>query len=300
MALTFSIPGKTFLAGEYLALNGGPALIFASKPVFELTAVRSPEKSWPNWHPDSPAGAFLQQHADFFSGFKLNFSESYEGRGGFGASTAQFLAVYALWLFKEQSTLQMETLLDFRHLLSEYEKYAWNGEGTKPSGADLIGQLKGALTFFERSQGLISVKSWPFVDLDFLLVHTGNKLATHEHLKSLSAFSDQGLRRAFEKIKLSFETADSSQFIAGILDYAEELKHLNFTCEATLKILEKLKSIPGVRAAKGCGALGADVVLIVCQKSLAANVKAAVDKMNLACLTSAEQVSPGLQIKGSL
>ncbi|NUN07514.1 MAG: hypothetical protein HUU57_17355 [Bdellovibrio sp.] len=299
MSLVFSIPGKTFLAGEYLALQGGPTLVFLSHPLFEMEATKGTGQLL-GIHPDSPAGLLIQKHSEYFRQFDLRFQDAYAGRGGFGASTAQFLAVYALWLYKEAHHQDMEKLLDFKHLLDTYYECAWNGQGQRPSGADLVGQLKGALTFFEKRQGLISVKSWPFADLEFSIVHTGHKVATHEHLKKLPGFEASSLEKAFMVIREAFEKHDSELFVQGIRSYQIVLQDLGFTCPETLALLEKINKVPAVLAAKGCGALGADVVLVVTKKDHSADLKEFCTQENLSILSSSEKISVGLQIRGSL
>jgi mevalonate kinase len=35
-AVALSVPGKTFLVGEYVALDGGPSIVLATRPCFEM------------------------------------------------------------------------------------------------------------------------------------------------------------------------------------------------------------------------------------------------------------------------
>lgn len=299
MSMVVSIPGKTFLAGEYLALHEGPTLVFLSQPCFELH-VQKGNGAVAGIHQDSPAGLFIRKYQDYFAQFDLQFKDAYSGRGGFGASTAQFLASYALWLHKEAHQQDMEKLLDFKHLLEAYCEVSWLGQGLRPSGADLIGQLKGCLTFFEKRRGSISVKNWPFADLELHLFHTGNKVATHEHLKNLGEFDSRDLENNFTLIRESFDNQSSELFIKGINSYAHSLYQLNFTCEPTLKLLENIKQIPGVKAAKGCGALGADVILAVTGKNEGQDLKKYCDSHGLATVASSQQMATGLQVQGTL
>lgn len=299
MSLVFSVPGKTFLAGEYLALAGGPTLVFLSQPCFE-TEVSKGTGRLQGIHPESPAGLFVAKHREYFKNFDIQFRDAYACKGGFGASTAQFLSVYAMWLLKETHQQDIEKHLDFKPLLEEYYKVAWTGQGQRPSGADLVGQLKGFLTFFEKRQGLISVKGWPFADLEFHLVHTGNKLATHEHLRTLPAFSTHGLESAFALIREAFEKQESDLFVEGIKSYAFELQQLGFTCDPTLQLLEEIRRIPGVRAAKGCGALGADVILAVIGRGESQEFKNYCESKGLSLLSSSDKISEGLKNRGSL
>lgn len=299
MSLVITVPGKTFLAGEYLALQGGPTLVFLSQPCFELEASKG-GGALRGIHEESPAGLFIRKHHDCFSKFDLYFRDPYQGRGGFGASTAQFLAAYAFCLFKEAPQQDMEKLLDLKHLLEAYYEVAWQGQGQRPSGADLVGQVKGSLTFFEKRQGLISVKSWPFADLEIFLIHTGNKVATHEHLKSLPNFDGTALEKSFQMIRESFDTQQSSHFVTGVQSYAHALETLGFTCTETLSLLKDLRQLPGVATAKGCGALGADVVLAVTAKGSSQALKSYCESHQLSILSSLDKISQGLQVRGSL
>ncbi|MFV8250724.1 hypothetical protein [Bdellovibrio bacteriovorus] len=299
MSLVFSVPGKTFIAGEYLALAEGPTLFFLSQPCFE-TEIRRGKGDVLGIHQDSPAGVFISKHRGYFRNFDITFRDAYSGKGGFGASTAQFLSVYAMWLYKEAHQMDMEKYLDFKHMLEVYYHVAWNGQGQRPSGADLVAQLKGSMTFFEKRRGMISVASWPFDDLELLLVHTGNKLATHEHLRTLPVFPTAGLESAMLTIRDAFDKIDSGRFVEGVKAYAQELLKLNFTCEPTLKLLSDINQIPGVKAAKGCGALGVDVMAIVTAKGETAGVKAYCESKGLSVLSSSDKISLGLQVRGSL
>ncbi|WP_413578389.1 hypothetical protein ACLVWU_07600 [Bdellovibrio sp. HCB290] len=294
MALKCTIPGKTFLVGEYLALHGGPTLCVLTKPCFEVTESKG-SGSLGSIHPDSPAGKFIQDHSEYFKNIDLKFEDPYKV-GGFGASTAQFLGVYAFWMHRESHLVGMEAQFDFKHLLSVYQKYAWNGEGAPPSGADLIAQMKGSLTFFEKRKGLLSVNAWPFQDLEFFLIHTGNKVATHEHLKTLKDFDSSALEKAAYRVQESFASVNSEELIAGVQDYAQALQNLGFTCEPTLKLLAGIRSQPFVKAAKGCGALGADVLFVVTEKNQSENIEKYCQSVNVKVIASHRTISAGLHI----
>lgn len=296
MSVIFEVPGKTFLAGEYLALHEGPSLVFLSQPCFKVVT-NSGSGQVQGIHPQSPAGKFMAQHQDFFSAYDIEFEDPYNGLGGLGASTAQFLGVYSLWLYRQHEHQDMESLFDFKHLLKTYQDIAWSGEGVPPSGADLVGQLKGSFTIFDKSQGLISVSSWPFADLQFALVRTGNKVATHEHLEKLGPFDSAGLAKSFEQIRTAFNTQDSALFVKGMSSYGEELQRLGFVCEPTRHLLAEMTKIPGVVMAKGCGALGADIILAICQRGTLQEVEAFCQQKNLQLVSSEKKSASGLQIR---
>ena len=295
MSFTLSVPGKTFLAGEYLALKAGPVLVFASQPRFELR-VQKGQGALEGIHLDSPAGQLVKAHQDYFSGFDLKFIDPYQGKGGFGASTAQFLTVYAMYSWKDSVLHEPQKLLDIKSLLDTYQKFAWNGQGYPPSGADLVGQLKGGWTLFDKGMGKVSSLSWTLADLDMVLVHTGNKLATHEHLRGLAEFPEKGLREVFEKIQEGLLEGKSEVFVGGVNSYAEALESLGLTCEPTLKLLAELRKVPGVKAVKGCGALGVDVVLIIFARNERKSLEQYLASQNLAVTTSRSQMSEGLEV----
>lgn len=265
-SLVFSVPGKSFLAGEYLAMKGGPSLLFTSKPRFELHTKTGTGKV-EGIHPESPAGKLIADHQGFFSQYDLKFVDPHEGRGGWGASTAQFLAVFVFNEWRESCELETLKSLSISRLLESYWKYAWNGEGHRPSGADLVAQYKGSLTFFERNTGHVGVYGWTFADIDFALIPTGKKLPTHEHLKTLTDFDASGIEAALAKIRAALTSGDSKEFVAGIQDNGKALAALGFVAPYTQELCRELVQKPGVLAVKGCGALGADVVMVVFDKN---------------------------------
>lgn len=296
MALVFTVPGKTYIAGEYLALHEGPTLFFLSQPCFELLA-KAGTGLVVGIHPESPAGLFIQEHPAIFSKFDLSFKDAYQGAGGFGASTAQFLSVYAMSLIPDDTHQDMEKLFDLKHLLETYYRVAWKGEGQRPSGADLVAQLKGAYTFFEKRKSAIANSNWPFTNLDFHIVHTGNKVATHEHLKTLGAFDASGLESAFALVREAFEKQTEDDLIQGLRSYAAALHQLGFTCEPTLKLLSEVRALPGALAAKGCGALGADVIFVVTRKGESTAFLDLCQNKGLKVMASRADMASGLQIQ---
>lgn len=265
-SLEFSVPGKSFLAGEYLAIKGGPCLLFASKPRFSLTTKPGTGKL-DGIHPESPAGKLIRENQEFFSKYDLKFNDPHEGRGGWGASTAQFLTAFVFNEWRESCELETLKSLSISRLLESYWKYAWNGEGHRPSGADLVAQYKGSLTLFDRLAGHVGNYGWTFADIDFALVPTGKKLATHEHLKSLQEFDTAGLESALEVVRAALTSGNSAEFVVGVQANAKALADLGFVAPHTQELCAEMLKKPGVLAAKGCGALGADVMLVVYEKS---------------------------------
>ena len=90
----------------------------------------------------------------------------------------------------------------------------------------------------------------------------GVKLATHEHLKRHQAAPQDILRACVGEAREAFASRNEDLLVAAVSRYASALFDTGRTAPHTVAILEKLLSEPWVRAAKGCGAMGADVVLI--------------------------------------
>ena len=80
-----TIPGKTFLVGEYAVLVGGEALGIATNPQFSLE-IKSPNEII-DYHAESAVGLFCKKNDLVFNRKIIN---PY-GVGGFGQSTAEFI-----------------------------------------------------------------------------------------------------------------------------------------------------------------------------------------------------------------
>lgn len=248
------VPGKTFLVGEYLALIGGPSLIACSKPYFEITFAHSKTLQLGPLHKDSPAGRFLQHKKLKVS---VNFNNPYYPPGGLGASTAEFLGAFKAWLATENHPLDLD------ELLAEYLAL-FSGNKRKPSGMDLIAQALGDLVVQTPKENYRKSMDWPFKDLALLLVHTNKKLATHHHLSELATLPDlERLKTSANDAIQALEIKDETLFIESIKSYAKELHRLDLVATHTRSLLEKFDATPEILAAKGCGAMGADVIALL-------------------------------------
>lgn len=262
---TLSAPGKTFLSGEYLALKGGPAVVLSLAPRFRLKVRRGQGHS--PFHPESPAGKLVAQHPEVFAGLDLEFVNPYN-QGGFGGSTAEFLLANALVQFGPGAWTEHQFDLDVRRALSDYRDLH-KDHAVKPSGADLVAQSCGWVTGFDRRGGKIQVFAWPFPHLGFMTFATGLKVATHEHLKDLvgriEAQPDlfEALETPAQVVWDSFVKRSEGQFLVGMNDFNRALEAMGLVNETVAEKTRLLKQVNGVRVVKGCGALGADVVLAV-------------------------------------
>ncbi len=302
-SVQLTIPGKTFLAGEYLALKGLGALVLATKPRFEVliheNETEDPSEKNP-FHTDSPAGLFWQEQSSFFKKYSVQL-KTFSGLGGWGASTAEFIALQGLWQLKDSLWIEEERFFDLHKMLLDYRRLAGGKTkeaGFPPSGADLVGQVRGGLTFFEGQNGKIQTFAWPFANLKMKLIATGKKLPTHEHLAKLKDFSTDELAWALEKCHLGLKTVDESLFVSGILQAALGLASLGFVAPETQKLLAQFDKLSGVVASKGCGALGADVIAILFREpqcGLAIEAKAS--ELGLRIVATEASIADGLSVQ---
>lgn len=257
---SYAIPSKTFLLGEYVALNGGPALVYASAPLFELTLIPSNETAALPFHPESPAGRYYRSIQAQLPHCQMTFTDPHNGQGGLGASSAQFIALYTVyqrhldpqWSFSKSS---------IPALLDAYKHCAWNGEGLPPSGYDVIAQAQGNLCFIDNRGDSLQTCHWPFTTLDIYLLRTGKKLATHEHLQTLNNIDSDQLKNLVYAARRALDDVDDKVMIQAVNAYADQLLRRGMCASHTQKMLMELQNHPACLAVKGCGAMGADVVL---------------------------------------
>jgi len=290
-----SVAGKTFMAGEYLALLGGPALILSTEPRFRLQVSKTNSQSKCPFHADSPAGRLWAADASFFSHYQIRFEDPYQ-IGGFGASSAQFALLHAFWQLKDEVFGEAERFFDWHEMLHDYRAFG-KTEGYAPSGADVVGVCAGGLTWFDRNNGKLQTFAWPFQEMEFFVAHTGRKLPTHEHLKKLTAFAGEDFEAAMNQIQQGLIHLDFEKFLAGMKVYRQLLVDQKWVTERTLKTVEHLEKNPKVLFAKGCGAMGSDVILAFCEKCHAKDVRHAMTALNLQVISDSSQMGQGLQIR---
>ncbi|SRR5579883_310738 len=294
--LTISVPSKTFLLGEYVALKGELTLLLSSEPRFKLIVKPHVQNSlvMEGIHPDSPGGRLIYSRADFYQQYHIQFIDPYQGLGGFGASSAQFLMLTALYCYAHSLPI------NDTELLASYMELAWSGEGIPPSGADLIAQLYGSLCLYHKSKSKIAIFSWPFSHIDYGLIHTGHKLATHHYLKQSIHFDVEPLEKIVVQGIMALEKSDSKEFIQAINHYADALKMQDLIQPTTQTILQLLLTHPDIYAAKGCGALGTDVIFILFNRKKQKDILNWIKDNKLYLITYGHEVSNGIEIGESI
>ncbi|MCR9191760.1 MAG: hypothetical protein NXI01_03785 [Gammaproteobacteria bacterium] len=255
----WSIPAKTFLVGEYAALLGQSAIILTTNPSFELRQVKEPGLH--GIHPQSPAGRWWTQHPT--PSFGLAWHDPYQGLGGLGASSAQFLGVYQAWAESQAITIETESLL------KAYQSVT-STAGTPPSGYDVLAQWMRGCVYINRQNHTLKTLStqdhntWPFTDIGYILIHTQEKLSTHEHLQSLAlSTSMPHLVELVEHARYAFETQSSQDLIMAVQGYHQALSAQGWVAPHTQQLIQRLNTESQALAIKGCGAMGADVLLLL-------------------------------------
>lgn len=252
---TWQIPAKTFLLGEYVALVKGPALILTTSPCFELSLVRSIDPQT-DMHSESPAGLWWALNAK--PEHKLAWKDPWQGKGGLGASSAQFIGAYLA------SRTCIDEPVDKEDLYNQFCRLTYQTEGIQPSGYDLLAQMHKQCVYINQNHQALEMYLWPFTDLSFLLIHSGQKLATHEHLKSLRLPDNLSeLSTIVESGRQAFQKKDSQALIDAVNNYQTQLEQNLLVCQNSLSKIHSFKKQPHILAAKGCGAMGADILLLL-------------------------------------
>lgn len=281
------------MAGEYLALSGGPALVLATEPRFRLH-VQEGSQSQSLFHEKSPAGMFWNSKKDFFSQYNLKFQDPYQ-IGGFGASSAQFALLHAFWQVQDEAFGESQRFYDWHQMLADYRNQPV--PGAAPSGADVIGAVSGGITWFDRNNGKIQTFAWPFQEIQFFVAHTGQKLATHEHLRTLGDFQTSGFDKAMQEIHLGLTQVNFDHFLKGLGGYRTALEKQGWVSADTAGKIQNLQKQPEILFVKGCGAMGSDVILALCKLEHSDRVRNLLQAENLKIIADSSNISSGLQIR---
>lgn len=239
-----AIPSKTFLFGEYVAMYGGPALIALTKPLFSKDEQK-------RLHPECLASQFWKKQTGQSCPWGLD--DPYQKKGGLGASSAEFLLAYRHFFNEQQMGLE--------HLHQSYISCV--NSGHPPSGYDLLAQTGFGCSLIESKPFKVSSFDWHFNELGFMLIHTNKKLATHEHLKNVGVSIDwKRLMISTEMGCEAYLEADSEKWIKATTIFYQALLKQNLVSPYTQFLIDGCMQHLPVVAAKGCGALGADVLVL--------------------------------------
>lgn len=275
-----SLPSKCFFLGEYAVLRDRPAILATFEPNFLCTAksVSSPQTSRDFFgNPDSPVGRLWASDENFFSNLEIEFNDPYpKGMGGFGRSSAEFAALYLLR--ERANAAEDSTIYEIAWKARDEYRRLLEDQTPIPSGADLVSQIvnvgPGSLVFLDFKDKMAQeINGYP-VDLQFYFFPTGIKVRTHEHLANLQGLPEtfveelnaitlkaQNMLTRFDRNPI--ESIERSVEIGELLDrYHILLAGENLLDRTAMDFRDRVRSLTGVVGAKGCGALGADIVLV--------------------------------------
>ena len=287
-----SFPSKTFLIGEYAVLEKSPAILVNTNPRFGFE-VREDENSNSGFHSDSPAGQWLKKHPQIK--YHIKSHDPHNSRGGFGFSSAQFNLVYLLGKALEEGKTLEESYISKLNLLKMWTDYRnLDFKGHTPSGADVVSQWIGKMCLFSPAPFHVNALDWPFKDLDFFLIHTGMKFNTWEHLQEIKAGDFSELADIAKGAVLSIKNKNEKDFISAINEYAVYLEKKSLVHNNTSLLLNRFKEVKSIVAAKGCGAMGAEVVAVFFHPKDQSEVESVLKGKNIIC--NSNDLTYGVQV----
>ena len=292
MTLTLSAPGKTFLVGEYAVLAKGPALVLNTAPRFELRVTPGPAEVV-GIPAGAPAARWLSERAPLLSDLRVEFVDPFAGAGGMGASGAQFVLVHALTTFLQQSFARALDGPNLKDTWSDYQTLS----GDQGSGADILAQTTGGVAEVDMLLTDARPRAWPYPELGFTLVRTHQKIPTHEHLNGLGREALSLLVPSAQACVAAFGTAPVEVFIGLLRTFTDTLKDFGLRAAPTGNLVQMFEAESWCLLAKGCGALGADVVLILHPIDARERVRAFLKKTSLSVIATDEHLSHGLEVR---
>lgn len=123
--------------------------------------------------------------------------------------------------------------------------------------------FKSKLTILQVHDHNIEISNLAFhLSFGILLFKTKIKIKTHEHLEALT-FSDLSvLKTLSQSVSIAFQNQSSDVFIQNLKIFDGRLKDLKYQHHDSIILCEKISILKDVIYARGCGALGADVIAV--------------------------------------
>lgn len=300
MKVQISLPGKTFLLGEYSVLTGGAALLAATGPRFCLEIDMKGAGSCEGIHPHSPAGKWVRFHSSLFQRAQMKFFDPHTGKGGLGASSAQFIGVYVWSQLGDISPSEWAHKLSPQNALQAYRSVAFSGEGVAPSGSDVMAQWVGGISQFRSQPFQLQNEEWPFADLSFSLWRTSLKVSTHHHLAQISIPTYSDLSSSVDAGLSSFQSRNEAGFIAAVREFGFKLEAKGLIHSEVQPLLAQLRQHEVVLAAKGCGAMGADIIVLFHRPSEKDKIFELASGLGLCFEAESKDLGQGLKIEFDL
>jgi mevalonate kinase len=297
MRIRLSAPSKTFLIGEYAVLDGGSALMAATAPRFEMRIESAAESLAGDIHSQSPAGRWVRTHAEDFKNIRMEFVDPHGGAGGFGASGAQFLFVNLWSRLKAHNLESLARYLSIDQIWKDFRRIEEeSGKKVLSSGGDLVCQWSGGLSSFSNRPLVSEALLWPDEDMEFALVRTENKIATHQHLDQIRQKDFSALKQLSQEAVLHVKKHDMGGLLQNLHDFAKELEEQGLVSLPTRELLNRLRVHSSVLAAKGCGAMGADVIALFYEPRHGLEVASFVQSQGLNIIATSRDLSQGAKV----
>ncbi|GHT90918.1 hypothetical protein FACS1894122_02350 [Alphaproteobacteria bacterium] len=120
--------------------------------------------------------------------------------------------------------------------------------------------------YFNGASNSVEHMNWNFCDLDFVIFKTGIKVETHTHLRQLRSIDVSDLNFIVENVRESFVRSDSNMLIRNVMDFSYSLDKMGFVTDITRSLVNQLLKTKEILAAKGCGAMSADTIIVIFAK----------------------------------
>lgn len=268
-SIEISCPAKTFILGEYGVLDGGSAVLINTAPRFRcIFSKNSKETELPFFPKKSPVSQWVLSHRKEFKGLSLKWKDPYKGRGGLGFSSAQFNMLYGYSLILQGVSLDRISPQKLWRVYREMEFEGWI-----PSGADVVSQWVGGVCLFQQNPLRVRSLILPLPSIECLIVRTGERLNTYEHLKDLKLKDVSNLKELAQEGVRALESGNEMNFLKIVNEYGLALSHQGLVTKKTKDILQELKNFKEIEALKGCGAMGAEIIILFYKKEHDENLR---------------------------
>ncbi|MEC8063408.1 MAG: hypothetical protein VX112_00995 [Pseudomonadota bacterium] len=296
----FFFPYKTFLLGEYAVLEYRQALLIASKPGFSIDVKNATscdafgaikqslgflhscpiEREWQSCFEISPFRVMLQQ----------------KPLKGFGSSGAwMWTALILRFYFQHGIWPELDSHFFQKSMSYYFTLYNHLPKRRRPSGGDMASQYFGLCSHIDLHKLVCHKMSWPFIGIGFVLLSTGAKVQTYQHL-SMASFTVVDLQNIFDRALTAWYDRNASVFIREFIHYQNTLAKQGLQHPNTTFLLEKVSNSSGFIAAKGCGALGAEVICVLYDSNFKQQCLDYYLTLDLHVIATDSDLSPGLSV----
>lgn len=286
--IEISCPAKTFILGEYSVLDGGPAVLINTAPRFRCVFSKDSQAKPLSFPKKSPVSQWASGHQEEFKDLSLKWTDPFQGKGGLGFSSAQFNMLYGYSLMRQGVSLDQISPQKIWRVYREMEFEGWI-----PSGADVVSQWVGGVCLFQQNPLRVRSLMLPLPSIECLIVRTGERLNTYEYLKDLKLKDVSALKNLAQEGVIALESGDEKSFLKIVNEYGLALSDQGFVTEHTKNILQELQTFKEIKALKGCGAMGAEMIIIFYKKEQDENLRKKLSCMEI--ITDSSQITYGVE-----